>query len=81
MSIRFALGLPQRIGSGDFEDFCSIFPRRPKMSVFGGCKLLDNTPSIASTILDDADDAMHAGDAKQGAENCRKRKGNAGMQA
>ena len=30
--------------------------------------MLDYTPSIASIIPDDADDAMLAGDAKQGAE-------------
>ena len=47
------------------------------MSVFGWCLRLDNTPSTVSIIPDDADDAMHAGDAKQGAENCRKRRGNA----
>ena len=75
MRIRFMLGPPSegakdlRIGLGDF---CSISPQHPKTSpktsIFGGCLILDNTPSIASIIPDDADDAMHAGDAKQGAE-------------
>ena len=55
-----------------FRRFCSISPQHPKTSpktsIFGGCLILDNTPSIASIIPDDADDAMHAGDAKQGAE-------------
>ena len=37
--------------------------RRPKTSVFRGCLILGNTPSIASIIPDDADDVMHAGDA------------------
>ena len=46
--------------------------------LFGGGLILDNTPSNASIIPDDEDDAMHAGDAKQGAENCRKRRGNQG---
>ena len=41
----------------------SISPQRPKTSIFRGCLILDNTPSIASIILDDADDVMHAGDA------------------
>ena len=44
-------------------------PRRvTKRALLGGCLILDNTPSIASIIPDDADDAMRAGDAKQGAE-------------
>ena len=34
--------------------------------------MLDNTPSIASIILDDAGDAMHAGDANEGAEGERQ---------
>ena len=55
-----------------FRRFCSISPQHPKTSpktsIFGGCLILDNTPSIASIIPDDADDAMYAGDAKQGAE-------------
>ena len=46
-----------------FRRFCSISPQHPKTSIFGGCLILDNTPSIASIIPDDADDAMHAGDA------------------
>ena len=33
--------------------------------------MLDYTPSIASIIPDDAGDAMHAGDANQGAEGDR----------
>ena len=49
-----------RIG---FGDFCSISPQRLKTSIFRGCLILDNTPSIASIIPDDADDVMHAGDA------------------
>ena len=49
-----------RIG---FGDFCSISRQRLKMSIFRGCLILDNTPSIASIIPDDADDVMHAGDA------------------
>ena len=32
----------------------------------------DNTPSTVSIIPDDANDVMHAGDANQGAENCRE---------
>ena len=35
--------------------------------------LMDNTTSIASIITDDADNAMRAGDATQGADNCRAR--------
>ena len=41
-------------------------PRGVQKQVFLG---VDNTTSIASIIPDDADDAMHAGDAKQGAES------------
>ena len=40
------------------------FPAASKR-LFWGCLILDNTQSTASIILDDADDAMHAGDAKQ----------------
>ena len=51
-----------------FRRFSRIFvasPRRvTKRALFGGCLILDNTPSIASIILDDPNDAMHAGDAK-----------------
>ena len=61
-----------RIGLGDF---CSISPRRPTTSVFGGCLILDNTHSIASIIPDDADDAKHSDDAKQGAEKLQTTKG------
>ena len=43
--------------------FCSISPQRLKTSIFRGCLILDDTPSIASIIPDDADDVMHAGDA------------------
>ena len=54
------------------EEFCSISAQRPKTSpktsVCRGCLVPDYTPSIASIIPDDADDAMHADDAKQGAE-------------
>ena len=54
------------------EDFCSISPQQPKTSpktsVFRGRLILDYTPSIASITTNDANDAMHAGDAKQGAE-------------
>ena len=46
----------------------------PQQVFLGGCLILDNTPSNASIIPDDADDAMRADDAKQGAENCRKRR-------
>ena len=37
--------------------------QRPKTNIFRGCLILDNTPSIASIIPDDADDVMRAGDA------------------
>ena len=47
------------IGLGDF---CSISPQRAKTNIFRGCLILDNTPSIASIIPDDADDVMRAGD-------------------
>ena len=56
----------------------SRLPAASKTSFWG--VHMDNTTSIASNIPDDADDAMRAGDAKQGAENCRKRRGNAGKQ-
>ena len=46
-----------------FRRFCSISLQRPKTRIFRGCLILDNTPSIASIIPDDADDVMHAGDA------------------
>ena len=56
---------PQGLPSG--RDFCSISPQRPrtspKTSIFRVRLILDNTPSIASIIPDDADDAVHAGDA------------------
>ena len=58
-----------------FRRFSSLWhlPAESQNQVFlGGCLILDNTPSTASIITDDADDAMIAGDAKQGAENCRK---------
>ena len=55
-----------------FKRFLRSFvasPRRvTKRALLGGCLILDNIPSIASIIPDDADDAMHAGDANQGAE-------------
>ena len=71
MRLRFALGPPlwgakdSRIG---LSDFCSISPQRQKTSIFGWCLKLDNTPSIASIIPDDAGDVVHAGDAKQWAK-------------
>ena len=78
MCTRCALGPPLQ-GAKDlrigFEDVCRISPQRPKTSVFGGYLILDNTPSVASIIPDDADDAMRAG-----AENCRQRRGNAGKE-
>ena len=42
--------------------------------------ILDNTPSIASIIPNDTDDVLHAGDAKEGSDNCRKRRGHAKKQ-
>ena len=66
-------------------------PRSAKKRVFfGGCLKLDNTPSIASIITDDADDVVLAGDAKQWAKGemqgnrngekprCRKMQGQKG---
>ena len=47
-----------------------------KREFLGGCLILDNTPSTASIIPEDAGDAMHAGDAKQS----RQRGENAGKQ-
>ena len=52
--------------------FWTDSPRSQKRAFFGGCLIPDYTPSIASIIPDDADDAMHAGDAKQGAENWKQ---------
>ena len=62
---------PSLIRGEGFADWFRRFPRifvaspKPsqKTSIFRGCLILDNTPSIASIITDDADDVMHAGDA------------------
>ena len=67
-----------------FKRFLRSFvasPRRvTKQALLGGCLILDNTPSIASIIPDDADDAMHAGDAKQGVEGKCKEAGVTGSE-
>ena len=63
---------PSLIRGEGFADWFRRFPkifvappqkRVQKTSIFRGCLILDNTPSIASIILDDAGDVMHAGDA------------------